>query len=168
MAKNKDLFLALKSLQNSISGLDFYDAIKIMDEKIASSTINFRPHFELKKADFLWFSNQREASVEYLVSCTQKYPTECALYYSLGEHQVELGNFAEAIPYLSQCLEISKKSDDIWYEDSAIVLRAYCNMKQHNYTASRDDLLRLTEEIAMPWLKCEPAVSRVAIKEIVG
>lgn len=168
MQENADLHKALQRLETATAGLSAAQAVGLIDEAIADPrNANYRPHFEVHKAGVLWAAGQMQEAVVLLERCAAEHDEIDSAQYFAGEHLLELGQFAQAIRYLSRCIEIAESSGDGWYQDSAYLLRAYSAAKIGRFDMARRDLSAIKDDDPMSWLKAEPMVSKSSIERMI-
>lgn len=165
--KNSDLHKALQRLDVSISKISTAKALQLLDEEIANpENLAYRPHFQVHKAGVLWARGQTGEALRLLKECALDHNEIDSVHYFAGEYLLEVGEFEEAIRYLSRCLEIAESSGDGWYQDSACLLRAYCAAKVGKFDMVRQDLEKIDDDDPMIWLKAKPIVSKNSIKQM--
>lgn len=168
MPPNAELYKALQRLETATAGLNPAQALGLIDEAIADSrNSDYRPHFEVHKAGVLRGAGQTQEAVLLLERCAAEYDYIDSVHYFAGEYLLEQGQFAQAVRYLNRCVEIAESSDDCWYHDSALLLRAYCAAKIGKLDMARRDLAEIKDDDPMSWLSAEPIVSKSSIERMI-
>ena len=168
MPQNAELYRALQRLETATAKLSPAQALNLIDEAIADSrNADYRPHFEVHKAGVLRVAGQTQEAVLLLERCAAEHDNIDSVHYFAGEYLLELGQFAQAVRYLSRCVEIAESSSDSWYHDSALLLRAYCAAKIGKLDMARRDLEEIKDDDPMSWLSAEPIVSKSSIERMI-
>lgn len=167
MPANAGLHTALQRLERATSKMSAAEAVDLINAEIADPrNAEYRPHFEVQKAEVLWAAGQLQEAAELLEQCAAEYDAIDSVNYFAGQHLLELGQYARAMRYLSRCIEIAESSGDAWYQDSAYLLRAYCAAKVGKFDLAREDLGKVDDDDPMSWLMAEPIVSKTSIERM--
>jgi hypothetical protein len=94
MTANREIYLALTQLGSAIKELDMGDAVKYVDDVIATCQKDYLfPAYIVRKAALFWSAGERAKSVDLLKECCRDYENDVAASYFLGEHLIEMGDF---------------------------------------------------------------------------
>ena len=164
MATDKQLHRALELLQRKVEKLETDDAVALVNEEIAEiENLDWAPHYEVHKASLLRCAERTSEAALLLQDVVGKHPQVDSANYFAGEYLLELGQYAKAISFFSNCIAISIESGDDWFMDSAHLLRAYCAAKTGDRSLAASDLVDLPDDEEMSWLAVEPVISKSSI-----
>ena len=169
MAADKQLLHALELLQRKVEKLETDAAVALLDKEIAElDNPDWVPHYEVHKASLLRRADRTTEAAQLLQGVIEKYPFVDSANYFAGEYLLELGQYAKAIGFFSNCIAISTESEDDWFMDSAHLLRAYCAAKTGDRLLAIKDLADVSDDEEMSWLSVEPPISKSSILSIIA
>lgn len=165
MVGNARIHSALQRLERKVENLELSQAVALIDEEIANpENADCVPHFEVHKASVLRYAGKLQEAAQLLLRITEQYPLVDSAHFFAGQYLVELGQYRQALHYLTNCIDIGVASGENWYTDSAYLLRAYCAAKTGEVALAHSDLEQIADDEEMSWLSVEPAVSKVSIR----
>ncbi|MFL9864051.1 hypothetical protein PQR67_07725 [Paraburkholderia fungorum] len=168
MKLNPELKATLTRLERATEGLSVDEQIRILDEA-AQAPVNaeFKADIEVQMAGVLWAYGRISEAASLMVKGADTNIDSNSVQYFAGQHLLELRQFARAMPFLDRCIEIELASGEIWYLDSAYLLRAYCAAKIGDIAQARRDVTNLDDE-PMHWVEADPIVSKASIIAMIG
>jgi tetratricopeptide (TPR) repeat protein len=167
MSKDTNLFNALKKLDIRLAELNLRDAVLLIDKEISETILpEYRPYYIVRKASILYAAGQLNEAADLLKQCAIQHENIDSVNFFAGQYLLELGQYKQAIDYLSQCIKICKYTREDWFLDSAHLLRAYCAAKICNAELAFSDLAQVDDDEAMTWIEVKPLVSKQSIAEM--
>ena len=168
MTNDKQLRRALDLLQLKLEKLEVNDAVSLINkENTETENQDWVPHYEVHKASLLRNADRVSEAAQLLQEVVLRYPDVDSVSYFAGEYFLELGKYAEAITFFSDCMAIGVKSGEHWYLDSARLLRAFCAAKIGDRRLATQDLASIPDDEEISWLSVDSAISKSSVLSMI-